>query len=845
MNIIEKAREYTISRRTFLELTGTALASAFGTTMLSGCSLLQVNPASSNVLDKKGQWVTAACWHNCGGRCLNKVLVEDGVVTRQKTDDTHPDSPDFPQQRGCLRGRSQRKQVLGADRLKFPMKRKHWEPGGGNKELRGKDEWVRISWDEALDIVASEIRRIKETYGNSAIFIPTGSELPRVLSLYGGYAERWGQVSWGSWPEVYPQITGTKSDGAGDGNDRFRLRKSKLIILWGANPAVSSMGNPAYNFLQAKKAGVKFIVVDPLYTETARVLADQWIPCRPGTDTTLILGMAFHLIINNLHDQEFLDQYCIGFDADHMPEGADPQENFKDYVLGTYDGIPKTPEWAEQICGVKVAVIRQFAYDYAKSKPAAVVTAGAPARINNGEHLPHAMLTLGFMTGNFGIPGAGVSPNMHNRSTNAGPALVKSGATGIPSIPNPLKKVRLNNGEMWDAILAGKYTDGEGPKKDINIQMISHGFGSALNQRCDTLKGIEAHKKVEFVVTQNYVLNTDARYSDVVLPVVTQWEVDGGILNGNREILIYYTKVMEPLYEAKTDIWIAKEIGKRLGLDTNKIDPVPLTQVIYNQISGAEVIKPDGKGYEKLVSFTTEDISQLGVKGVPQSGRISYQEFREKGIYQVPRSAGDKLEYTSFENFLADPEKNKLKTASGKLQIYSKELSNRIKSFGWTTKAPIPKYEPAVEGYEDGLKDGYPFQLISIHVPRRSHSTFDNVPWLREAYLQEFWLNADDAVNLGIKNGEIAKITSRHGVVIRPVYVTERIMPGVVALGEGAWNEMDEKNGVDKAGATNTLSGAIPTGQGHTGYNSCNVKVEKTNLTLEADYKWPQRIIFR
>lgn len=109
---------------------------------------------------------------------------------------------------------------------------------------------------------------------------------------------------------------------------------------------------------------------------------------------------------------------------------------------------------------------------------------------------------------------------------------------------------------------------------------------------------------------------------------------------------------------------------------------------------------------------------------------------------------------------------------------------------------------------------------------RRAHSPFDNVPWPREAFPQEFWLNAADARKLGIATGHIVKITSRHGAVIRPAYVTERIMPGVVALGQGAWLELDEKTGLDKAGTTNVLNGPIPTGQGHSGYNSCNVRVE-------------------
>lgn len=849
MSLIEKAKDYMLSRRSFLGATATLAAGAAAAVTLPGCGLQKVDSDKiAELAGQDGEWITAACWHNCGGRCLNKAYVVEGVVTRQKTDDTHPDSPDYPQQRGCARGRSHRKMVMGADRLKYPMKRKNWEPGGGKKELRGKDEWVRISWDEALDIVASEIERIKEKYGSESIFAPVGGsgggmEPLRVLNAYGGCTERWGSVSWGAWPVVWQQVTGIKDTGAASGNDRFRLRDSKLIILWGANPAQSSQGLPTFNYLQAKKAGAKFIVVDPIYSETARVLADEWVPIRPATDTTLILAMAYHILTNNLIDQNFLDNYCLGFDADHMPEGVDPKDNFKDYLLGTYDGTPKTPDWASDICGVSAEGIRKFAQEYAATKPAAIISGGAPARINNGEHLPHAMITLGLMTGNIGIPGAGVSPNMHNSSTNAGPALVKAGSNGIPAVKNPLKS-SINSGEMWDAVLEGKYTASKGNIKDINIQMIWNWFGHTLNQRAGTTRGIEAHRQVEFAVAQNLFLSTDARYSDVVLPVISQWESLGGLLTGNREILIYYRQIIKPMFEAKSDMWIAAELAKRLGADTKIVNPISEEQQLYNQIAGATVMKADGSGYEKLVTLTAEDIKELGANGTPQTGRIAYKEFKEKGIYQVPRSPGDKLEFTSFTDFRADPVGKKLATPSGKFEIYCDSLAKAIEKVGFTTKSPIPKYEPSREGYEDGVKDGYPFQAITIHYFRRSHSTLDNVLWLREAFPQELRINSSDAEKLGIKNNDIVKVTSRHGSVIRPAMVTERIMPGVVALGEGAWVEMDEQAKVDKAGCTGILDGHIPTGQGHTGYNSCNVKLEKYDKALDPDVKWPQRIIF-
>lgn len=852
MSFIEKAKNHMMSRRSFLGKSATLTAGAAAALTLPGCGLQKVDAdTAAQLSNKEGEWITAACWHNCGGRCLNKAYVVDGVVVRQKTDDTHPDTPDYPQQRGCARGRSHRKMILGADRLKYPMKRKNWEPGGGKKELRGKDEWVRISWDEALDIVAGEIQRIKEKYGNASFFLPPGGsggdmEPIRLMSAYGGCTTRWGDVSWGAWPVVWKTVTGITTDnGSMAGNDRFRLRDSKLIILWGANPAQSSQGTPTYNYLQAKKAGTKFIIIDPVHSETVRVLADQWIPIRPATDTTMILAMAYHILTNNLMDQKFLDTYCVGFDADHMPEGADPKDNFKDYILGTYDGTPKTPEWAEEICGVSADTIRKLAQEYATTKPAAIISGGAPARINNGEHLPQSMITLGLMTGNMGVKGAGVSPNMHNRATNAGPVLVKPGASGLPAIKNPLAKSKINSGEMWDAVLKGKFTESKGVPKEVNIQMIWNWFAHTLNQRAGTTRGIEANRHVEFVLAQNLFLTTDARYADVVLPVTSQWERLGGMLTGNREILIHHRQIIKPLFEAKSDMWIVTELAKRLGIDPAKeVNPHSEEQMLYNQIAGAQVMKADGSGYEKLVTLTEEDIKELGAEGTPQTGRISYKEFKEKGIYQIPRSRGDKLEFTSFEDFIADPAGKKLATPSGKFEIYCDSLAKAIEKVGFNMKSPIAKYDPPREGYEDGVKDDYPFQLITLHYFRRSHSTLDNVPWLREAFPQELQMNASDAEKLGIKNNDIVKVTSRHGAVIRPALVTERIMPGVIVLGEGAWVEMDEQAGVDKAGSTGILNGHIATGQGHSGYNSCNAKIEKYNKPLDPDVKWPQRIIF-
>ncbi len=683
-----------------------------------------------------------------------------------------------------------------------------------------------------------------------------GSEISNILALYGGYVSHWGTTSWGSWRYSGDII------GLGDGfynfshNDRFDLRNSQLIVLWGANPAWSSLGNPTYHYLQAKKAGAKFIFIDPIYTDSARVLGGEWIPIRPNTDHAMLLGMAYTLITeddpatNPLIDWDFLNRCTIGFDADHMPAGADPKENFKDYVLGTYDGVPKTPEWTAAICGVDPEKIRSLAREIATTKRVALLTGWAPARVRNSDSWPQMFMTLGCMTGHIGQPGRMTGVSCHQNAANGGPPLVTPGSPGLPSIKNPVAD-SINDNEIWEAILTGKYTAGYNDIRDINIQLIYHGGGATLQTRDGMTKGIEAHRKVEFVVSHSQFLTTNSKYADVVLPVTTEWEREGGLLTGNREILIYYTKITEPLYEARDDQWIAIELAKKLGIDPNQAYPISAKQQLFNRLAGAKVMKEDGSGFEKLLTITAVDIAAMGVRGEPQEGRITLQEFREKGIYQVPRRPGDKLVYIALKEFREDPEGHPLKTATGKLEIYSQALAKMVRDKGWTEIRPIPAYNPPREGYEDTfadwkkkIKGDYPLQLITTHYLRRSHSVFDNIPWLREAFLNHAWMNPVDASERGIKEGDTVLITSRHGKTLRPVHLTERIMPGVVALHHGAWVEIDEKTGIDKAGADNILCGAIPTGQGTSGWNSCNVQVVKwSGAPLPPDDQWPLRIV--
>jgi anaerobic dimethyl sulfoxide reductase subunit A len=262
-------------------------------------------------------------------------------------------------------------------------------------------------------------------------------------------------------------------DYANASNDRFELRKSKIVVMWSTDPINSSGGNPAYNYMQAKKAGAKFIFIDPYFNHSAQVLADEWIPIRPGTDTPMLLAMGYVLITeddpatNPLIDWDFINRCTLGFDAEHLPEGADPEETYRAYVLGLdadgnlapegHKNYPaKTPEWASEICGVPPEKIRSFTLELAQTKPVAFMESDASARINSAQSIGQAFVAVGAMIGSTGVSGGGLGRTRHSTAGNVGPNLIKFGKNGavLEAPENPVK-AKLNNNEIWDAVVTG------------------------------------------------------------------------------------------------------------------------------------------------------------------------------------------------------------------------------------------------------------------------------------------------------------------------------------------------------------------------------------------------------
>ncbi|MDR3053275.1 MAG: molybdopterin-dependent oxidoreductase, partial [Coriobacteriales bacterium] len=814
---------------------------------------------------EEGEWKPALCRNmsGCGSDCANFGLVKDGVVVRMKTDDRGEDSPDNPQRRGCHRGMAHMQRIYGEERLKYPMKRKNWNPGGveHNGHLRGKDEWERISWDEALELTASEIRRIIDTYGNAAVYSQC-----QVLNHVGGHSDLFGTTSTGDSILAQKLFMGDLPNNPGI--DRFLTRKNaKLIVLWGKNVAFTSATSAFYfHQLIRQASGAKIYSVAPDYNNSAVALGAIWVPVRPGTDAALLLAMAYHMIENDLQDQDFLDRCCIGFDAEHMPEGVSAEENFKDYVLGTYDGTPKTPEWACEICGTDPALIRELATDMATIKPCILdIGSQAPWRTSNGRGYGHAAFTVGWMSGNVGIEGGNVGTLAGYRSMGEdGGGFLFAGQSPDPRVTNPLMpKTAVWGGygyddpfdetitaiaysETWDAILNKEFTAPSRGKVPIDIRcvvnIVNFGLGNNfINSTSGTVKAIEAYRTLEFVVCHDISLSAKAKYADIVFPDTFGWEEDGYVfptLGAPNNALYWQEKLIEPPFECKTYIYLERELARKLGVDPDAVHPFSEKQLFFDQVKGSIILSPEKMEMVPLVTITQEDIDSYGVVGEPQEGIIGFREAIDQGGYVLHREPGDVYEMASQANtnakFREDPEGNPLSTKSGKLEIYCSELKRVFEAFMFETDVKcIPMhrktfdcYEESFSDWENKVKGPYPLQIVTPHSIRGTHTCLNDLPWLRRAHPREFVMNTIDAEARGLKTGDTVLITSQFGKILRNVALTESVMPGVAQVWHGSWDDFDE-NGIDRGGCSNTLIGARPMGYGSQAYNSTLVEVEK------------------
>ncbi|MFL0094425.1 molybdopterin-dependent oxidoreductase [Tenacibaculum maritimum] len=695
--------------------------------------------------------------------------------------------------------------VYDKTRVKYPMVRKSYLEGRGRDtkpHLRGKEEFVRVTWAEALTLTADAILQVIKKHGNESIFSSSyggwshaGFLRPNVLQgrffgLIGGQSITKGDYSTGASQVSLPHIIGDIEVYSPQSSWKTILENTEVFVLIGCDPWKNNRvefrvaDHQMYpKWLQFKEKGIQFISINPHRTTTDKKVAAEWIKIIPNTDTALFLAMSYHIYDQGLHDKEYLDKYTVGF------------EKFLPYLLGKdQDGTPpKTPKWASEITGISEKKIIEMAMLFARKK-----TQFAPSwslqRAANGEMTHWAIINFAAMLGKIGKKGEGVgfSFGYGNGGT------IQSGKKiplGLSQGRNPIEKFcpasRLT--EMLENPNKAFKRDG-GTFTYPDVKLMYNSGNNFMSHQPNTNRLIKAlNNKVETIICQDPWWCASARFSDIVLPATSTLERNGITSGGtySNDKIYAMKQLIQPVGESLDDFEIFRRLSYIFGVEEG----------FTGGKTNMEIIR---EAYEK------------------SDATISFDDFWKKGVahLEVPEKSG---EYVRHEDFIKDPEKHKLHTKTGKIELYCKSFAD----FG--THSPIPKY---IEPYEflGNAKKGQ-LHIVSPHPNMRLHSQMANAEVRKKENVQgrqHILININDAKERHITDGDLVEIYNHRGTTIAGAKVTDDVMKGVVCLEEGSWLQLDSKGRCNN-GAINMLTSTKPASNLSLGTssNTCLVTIKK------------------
>lgn len=702
-----------LNRRSFLKgliALGT-VAALPGGLLTSRCALAQppipFNPKTYKIYRN-------ACPRNCYDTCSLKTWVKDDVITFVEG---APEST-FTHGTPCVKGLSYPRRVYSPDRIKYPMV----------QDVRGSGNWRRISWDEAMQRIATKMLEIKKKDGSML-----GLAMTKYSGKFGvlnyaveGMMSSLGYTTRFAGTPCWPAGIDAQNYDMGDMwcNDPEDFVKAKYIIIWGANPAWCSMHTMKYIY-QAREKGAKVVVIDPLLTQTA-AKADLYLRVRPGSDGALALGMARHLVDKGLVDQDFVNNYSHGY-----PE-------FEAYLRNSV-----TVEWASEICGLSADVIRQLAEEFTAVNPATVwIGYGMQRHVNGGANV-RAIDAFVAITGNIGIEGGGARyGHLHTWGFNYNAMLQKPpvGSIGMPGAAG-------TTSEFGSAGEVAQYSD-----RSLNINQTAKGILEAneppvrmlwvacknpFAQDFDRSKMEKAFEKLEMVVCADQFFNETVQHADIVLPVTTafeEWNVDASYWH-------YWLSInqpaIKPMYEAKCDL----EIAVLLSRTINKLEPGSCTfPQEFNHKRWLDQEFNDGMA--KMFGISSwDDLLDGPKKAILPSSAAWYDR--------------------------------KFKTPSGKFEFRS-ELCEKN---GHTA---LPEYKPEA-------KSTLPFHLFTPHVQFGIHSQFINLDWMQVFYPEPFvYMHPISAEKRGIAENDLVKVFNTVGEVELRAKVTANVPEDFLVMYE-AW----------------------------------------------------------
>lgn len=778
--------------------------------------------------------VNNGCWD---ASCVLRCEIIDNKVTSIEPDDSinkNNAREDIGEQalkeglvqlRSCPMGHAWRQELYADNRVLYPMKRV-------GEKGPGKGHFERITWDEAMDTIAKKMLETSEKYGEASIFhcqygAFEKTDFPLAPWFNTGIAT-WGDHSTSGHAAgekfhlgidlVDAMFKGTSISFPGfEAPDLFN---SKLIILWGLDALVGWFGTVPYYVKLAQERGAKVIVIDPRYTVSAEVLADQWIPIRPGTDTAFGLAMAYVLFDEDLYDHDYVDRFV-------EPGGF---EKFRQYVMGEEDGQPKTPEWAAAITATPAETIAGLARLYAASQPVHLQAHYSIAKRNLGDYAASICMLLQAMTGNISIPGG-----CESGSTLVVPPHLTTPKLDWGRAPaDYVTPVVCNNNKLTETLHcrplydAGKMSEDEfrsrigsppgSPLPNIKMLIMDNNY---VNNQHHVNKRMQGFASVDF--SWGWQWHNDqpsGEFLDIVLPApIHQFETMDTYFfgqerfflgpSGMRNYFVFCDKAVDPPGEVRPKEWVYTELAKRLGIG-EKYNP-KLLDVSWEDWDDAVLDRIYRPAYEEWISEDNGYIDLLNIERKP------WKEFRKDPVVRVPIDEP----FYPFKNVI-EAGGSPFTTPSNKIEFSSSFLEKvDLTKTRWRGNMDsIPRWEPsymtepAYDGYYHPNTEKYPLSLVTPVSVYRQHSTNDENPWLRDdCYRHAVWINPVDAAARGIVDGDATVVYNEYGEVLIDAYVTQKTIPGTVAIHHGTWYKPNKEEtdlmpyGVDTNGNCNLLIG--------------------------------------
>ncbi|QZA79654.1 trimethylamine-N-oxide reductase TorA [Deefgea piscis] len=722
--------------------------------------------------------------------------------------------------------------IYSPSRIRYPMVRLDWLKNGHKSDTtqRGDNRFVRVTWDQALDLFYSELERVQTSYGPWAMhtglvgwrqtgqFHTCGNHMLRAMNMHGHTISTAGDYSTGAGQVILPYVLGSTEVYSQGTSWEVILKESKTVIFWASDPVKNlQVGwncetHESFAYLEqlknkiAKKE-IRVISIDPVKSKTQNYLGCEKQYVNPLTDVALMMGLAHTLYTEKLHDQQFLDAYTLGF------------EKFLPYLLGQgTDKTAKTPEWAEQICGVKAQQIRELARLMASGRTQ-LIFGWAVQRQEHGEQPYWMGAVLAAMLGQIGLPGGGISYAHHYSSIG----VPSSGAAMPGSFPlnlDPGKKPKYTNTDYKgysqmipcaraiDALLdPGKVIDYNGQK--VKLPPYKMAIYSGCNQwhrQQDRNKMKKAFHRLETVVAVDYTWTATCRFADIVLPACTQFErndIDAyGSYSGRGVIAMQ--KLVDPLFSSKTDFEIFRGLTQRFGRDkeySRNMDEMQWLEFLYENCR-----KENGSKFP-----------------MPP-----FKEFWAKGFVLFP--AGKP--WVRHADFREDAEINALGTPSGFIEIFSRKIA----SYNYADCPGHPVWMEKSERSHGGPNSKrFPLWMQSVHPDKRLHSQMCDSEPMRATYAiqgrEPLFMSPEDARQRGIKHGDLVRVFNDRGQALVGAHVSSDFPKGVVRLQEGAWYGPTgpEIGALDTYGDPNTMTQDIGTSSlaQAISANTCVVEVEK------------------